>query len=343
MRLVNSYLQIFILLIFAISIQKCQSPNNPIVNHNKWENITLNLNGEKLKDIKSHNNDLFLSTLQKIYRLENNNWIEYANLSPDYIADFEFKEDTLYVLTMSSKLFCKDNRDSLVIKYSLDRSSLPAYDLCILQDKFYVGGFSQSPYYSDLTYYGLAKIESDSIYSYPMYNYKTAYAVDKIIQHKNTIFIGSFVTSEYFVAKLENETLMPIGLNVNGYSIGESYSMLSFGEKLLVGSGGEILSYENNYWTTYKKKLPLISNTTLEDKAISLLNKDDSILVGTMYGGILYYDDNLDEWTNYFIEGLPENYAINEMLLIGDVIYILVGKFYNFDATVSSQIYKIKR
>ncbi|HLP17055.1 MAG TPA: hypothetical protein VK470_12400 [Bacteroidota bacterium] len=324
-----------IFLISSFYILGCKSPNEAINNTRKWEDVTFNLTGEKLRDIKLHNNVLYLSTYTSIYKYENNNWKEYINVSPYAVADFEFKSDTLFILTRTNKVLYLDDKDSLRVKCSVDRSILPANDLLIYGNDFYIGGSSQSPFN-----YGLTKISGSLVYNFPMINYSAPYDVYRIEQQGNSIFIGTIIAGRYFVAKMENGILGPIGINANKKPIGECYSMLSFNEKLLVGSKGQVLSFENNQWTVYKKELPTIINTELVDKAISLCAIDTTILVGTINSGVLAYDNNSNQWTAYCNTGLPTNQAINKILRVDNNIFALAGK-YNFDDTFSGCVYKI--
>ncbi len=335
MSFINFLLQDFYLLILLFSVLGCKSPNEPIDIKKEWENITYNIQGEKLRDIKEHNKALYLSTYNSIYTIENNIWKEYINVSPQFIADFEFKSDTLFILTMNNKILYKNDNDSLIVKYSIDRSFLPANDLCFYEKDVFIGGRSQGPFRN-----GLTEFEVDSSYSYTMNNYNVPYDVNRIERHGNSIFIGTLIAGSYFVAKLDNGILESIGLNENRYGIGECYSMISYNEKLLVGSGGEVLAYENNQWSIYKKKIPTIQNTELEDKAISLFAKDTTLFVGTMYNGLLVFDNNSNEWKKYFSNGLPEKQSINKIVCIDNILYVLIGQ-YNFDDTFSNFIYKI--
>ncbi|PID59681.1 MAG: hypothetical protein CR986_05275 [Ignavibacteriae bacterium] len=331
--------KIFLIALIILCASYCKSPNEPIKEKNKWEDITFDLAGKKLKNIKQHKDKLYLSTLHEIYQLTENDWKLIIDAKSYYIADFEFNNDTLFVLTMTNELLYQSG-DSLNLKYKISKPHIiDSKVLLFSNNDCYIGGTAQLPYKS-----GLSKLSKNGHqYDYLTENYNTSYFVHEIIEHKNKIYIGTLIITGYFVAELnlDNDILKPIGIKKNGYSFGACYSMFSLGEQLLVGTKGKVLSYDDKYgWTIYKDKLPHIKDTELKEKALCMDTKEDTLLVGTLYSGILYFDDSKESWVNFFNEGLPEDLAINAIVAKDEGIYVLIGH-YNFDDTFSNKIYRL--
>ncbi len=323
-----------ILLLFVSTLISCETINPPVVHGDEWENITYNLTGEKIITFKIHRTDLYASTYHAIYSLHDKNWKEIATIAADSFLDFEFRNDTLFILTDLGKIYYLGSNDSLMERYDL---KLPGTLVMLVSGQsFYIG--KETPYY-----YGLTKISDTENFDYPMNNFHTSYDVSQIIQHKNIIYIGTINTSGYFVGKLENDILTAIGLNANnGYSIGECYSMAFAGDTLLVGSGGEVLSYVNNYWSLYKDKIPTIESTILKDKALALLEYNGQTLVGTKHNGIIKYNAVKGIWEKYFNTGLPAKYSINYLKKNNNYIYSILGYFNFTGAKRESQfIYRL--
>jgi len=85
-----------ILLLLFIVLVSCKTTTEPVKNNTKWENITYNLSGEKIINVKVHTNKLYASTYNNIYWLDKNNWEIIASSDSEWISDFEFRNDSLF-------------------------------------------------------------------------------------------------------------------------------------------------------------------------------------------------------------------------------------------------------
>ena len=245
-------------------------------------------------------------------------------------CDFGYRNDSLFILSYPARILTLDQNDSLKEIYNIDRGGLNSIVLYIDEYNFYIGAESQAPFP-----YGLIRIKNNEETHVPLENYYV-YFVSEIIEHNNNIYVGTDFSNNYLIAKLNNKELEDIGRN----RMGACYSMISYNDTLLIGSSGEVISFFNGYWNTFKSKIPTIPNTDLEDKAISLINFDGSIIVGTKHNGILEYNDENNSWENYFSKGLPESLSINLLLQNENQIFALLGMF-DFSSTKSKQIYRL--
>jgi len=337
-----NFFKLFLPILILIFLFSCSQVSGPKDNQPEWENITYNLAGEDIYNLVTYNNEIYVSTKKSIYRLNSKTWNFVASITRN-IADFTFKNDTLIVLSGNGQVFFLSDNDSLIEKYNANMDILPSYKIVIKENDIYVGSFGQGqinpqPGWEHLRF-GLAKMNEDQNTYYPMENFNTQYSVEQMLRIKNSIYIGTTITTSYFIGLFENDRLIPIGIDEK--SLG-CYSMFALNEILMVGTDGKILKYQNENFQVYNKPLPTIQNTSLEDKAISLCAIEDELIVGTIHNGILKYNDEKTIWKNITSEKLPSGYSINALQNCNENLYSLLGTFNSFDHPKSEFIYKLK-
>ncbi len=334
-RTIMNYLIFSSIIFLSVLMSSCNNPIKPdkddvIV----WENITGNLSGKRFKSqIKVFNGKLYvLADIVYTFDEINNEWLPVGPNTADVsnkLVDFVVKEDSLFVLRGDGEVYYLKDGMQWVKMYDANGPDFlpPANCIAVYKGNLYAGLDAQH------VYPGLVRLDRDSSKN-RYFKFNMQYTVDRMYVHDGWLYVGTTWASSYFIARCDGDSLYALTRKFDGPSC---FSFESSGDTLFVGAdyGVKFVTPDGSI-KDYQIPIPPAPGFS-EEYAFAILKLDERLLVGTVFSGIVEWDDKEKKWVPFFTEGLPKLeerngiyfWLIRSLVYFNGYIYAAVSTSWN--------------